>query len=273
MVDSECVDCAAGTYYELESKSCKLCESGTYQNEMGQVACKACPQRAGRQGVTKVLGSRSVEECQERCASGRYFDEEVSVCRSCGYGYYQSEEGKFSCKRCERGLTTRTKEAVSPSECREECESGLQLGMTGPCEPCPRGTYRTKGIHAACVRCPADRTTLGPGASSLEECSLPICIAGTFLSNLNSVYECLKCPKGTYQPEALQTSCIDCPQDTSTHDVGATSVDECSNPCEVHGEQMLCDPNALCLFISATNDFECQCKPGFNGSGEHCSGE
>ncbi|XP_071520140.1 uncharacterized protein uif isoform X2 [Panulirus ornatus] len=271
VVDSECVDCAAGTYYELESKSCKLCESGTYQNEMGQVACKACPQRAGRQGVTKILGSRSVEECQERCASGRYFDEEMSVCRSCGYGYYQSEEGKFSCKRCERGLTTRTKEAVSPSECREECESGLQLGMTGPCEPCPRGTYRTKGIHAACVRCPADRTTLGPGASSLEECSLPICIAGTFLSNLNSVYECLKCPKGTYQPEALQTSCIDCPQDTSTHDVGATSVDECSNPCEVHGEQMLCDPNALCLFISETNDFECQCKPGFNGSGEHCS--
>lgn len=210
---------------------------------------------------------------QERCAAGKYFDEQTEVCRSCGYGYYQAEEGKFSCKRCDRGLTTRTKEAVSPSECREECESGLQLGKTGPCEPCPRGTYRTKGIHAACIRCPEDRTTLGPGASSLEECSLPICIAGTFLSNLNSVYECLKCPKGTYQPDALQTSCIDCPQDTSTHDVGATSIEECSNPCEVHGEQMLCDPNALCLFISETNDFECQCKPGFNGTGEHCTGE
>ncbi|XP_045614794.2 uncharacterized protein uif isoform X1 [Procambarus clarkii] len=271
VVDSECVDCATGTYYDQETKSCKLCESGTYQNEMGQVACKPCPQRAGRQEVTKTSGSRSVENCQERCAAGRYFDEEMSVCRSCGYGYYQSEEGKFSCKRCDRGLTTRTKEAVSSSECREECESGLQLGTTGPCEPCPRGTYRTKGIHAACIRCPEDRTTLGPGASSLEECSLPICIAGTFLSNLNTAYECLKCPKGTYQPEALQTSCIDCPQDTSTHDVGATSMEECSNPCEVHGEQMLCDPNALCLFISETNDFECQCKPGFNGSGEHCS--
>ncbi|KAK7082632.1 Calcium ion binding [Halocaridina rubra] len=90
-------------------------------------------------------------------------------------------------------------------------------------------------------------------------------------SNLNSVYECLPCPKGTYQPEALQTSCLECPQDTSTRDVGATSIEACSNPCEVHGEQMLCDPNALCLFIADTNDFECQCKPGFNGTGETCT--
>nr|XP_027224933.1 uncharacterized protein LOC113817130 isoform X1 [Penaeus vannamei] len=266
VVGSECVDCAPGTYYSTESKTCELCELGTYQNEMGQVACKACPQRAGRQGVTKIPGSRSAEDCQERCAAGRYFDEQMSVCRSCGYGYFQPDEGKFSCKRCDRGLTTRTKEAVSASECREECESGLQLGTTGPCEPCPRGTYRTKGIHSSCIRCPADRTTQGPGASSLEECSLPICIAGTFLSNS----ECLPCPKGYYQPEALQTVCLSCPQDTSTRDVGATSEEECSNPCEVHGEQMLCDSNALCLFISETSDFECRCKPGYNGTGEYC---
>ncbi|XP_063614589.1 sushi, von Willebrand factor type A, EGF and pentraxin domain-containing protein 1-like isoform X2 [Penaeus indicus] len=266
VVGSECVDCAPGTYYSTESKTCELCELGTYQNEMGQVACKACPERAGRQGVTKIPGSRSAEDCQERCAAGRYFDEQMSVCRSCGYGYFQPDEGKFSCKRCDRGLTTRTKEAVSASECREECESGLQLGTTGPCEPCPRGTYRTKGIHSSCIRCPADRTTQGPGASSLEECSLPICIAGTYLSNS----ECLPCPKGYYQPEALQTACLSCPKDTSTRDVGATSEEECSNPCEVHGEQMLCDSNALCLFISETSDFECRCKPGYNGTGEYC---
>lgn len=273
VVGSECVDCATGSYYKLETRQCVPCELGSYQNEIGQVACKPCPQIAGRGGVTKNTGARSVGECQERCAAGRYFDEEIGVCRSCGYGYYQPEEGKFACTRCARGLTTRTREAVSSSECREECESGLQLGKTGPCEPCQRGTYRTKGIHAACVPCPQDRTTLGPGASTVEECSLPTCTAGTFLSSLNGVHECLKCPKGTYQPEALQTSCIDCPQDTSTRDVGATSLEECSNPCEVHGEKMLCDPNALCLFIADTNDFECQCKPGFNGTGKYCSGE
>ncbi|XP_064091137.1 sushi, von Willebrand factor type A, EGF and pentraxin domain-containing protein 1-like isoform X2 [Macrobrachium nipponense] len=270
VVESDCVDCSPGTYYDREKKICKACDSGTYQNELGQVTCKPCPDIAGRQGVTKTTGARSVEECQERCAAGRYFDEDLGVCRSCGYGYYQPMEGKFSCKRCERGLTTRTNDAVSASECREECESGQQLGTTGPCEPCPRGTYRTKGIHASCVRCPESRTTLQSGAASIEECSLKICIAGTFLSNLNSVYECLPCPKGTYQPEGEQTSCIDCPQDTSTADVGSTSMNDCSNPCEVHGEKMHCDPNALCLFITESNDFDCQCKPGFNGTGKEC---
>ena len=57
---------------------------------------------------------------------------------------YQGEEGKFSCRLCGIGLTTRTKEAVSAEECREECSDGKQLGVDGNCVPCPLGTYRTK---------------------------------------------------------------------------------------------------------------------------------
>ncbi|CAL4150116.1 unnamed protein product [Meganyctiphanes norvegica] len=271
VVGDQCVDCAQGTYYNRTTESCMICLSGEYQNELGQVACKACPQRAGRQGVTKTPGARTVEECQERCASGQYFDEARKACLSCGYGYYQQEEGKFSCRRCERGLTTRTTEAISPSECREECESGLQLDAQGNCEPCPRGQYRTKGIHASCLKCPESRTTLSKGASSMEECSIPVCVAGTFLSTINNVAECLKCPKGKYQPEALQKTCIDCPPNTSTREEGATSMEECSNPCEVHGEEMLCDANAMCLFKEETNDFICQCKIGFTGNGTECT--
>ena len=248
-----------------------MCELGSYQDELGQVACKQCPEKAGRQGVTKTPGSKKIESCQERCAAGKYFNEDLQSCQSCGYGYYQPEEGKFSCKQCERGLTTKNKEAVSSSECKEECESGLQLGPTGICEPCPRGMYRTRGIHAACIKCPNDRTTLRVGASTKEECSLPICLAGTYLSKDQN--ECLPCSKGTYQPEAMQDSCLECPPDTSTENVGATSKDECSNPCEVHGEQMLCDSNALCLFIAEENDFKCKCKDGFNGTGEYCIGK
>jgi len=270
VVEDQCVDCSQGTYYDLASKSCMICPSGEYQNELGQVTCKECPPRAGRQGVTKTPGARTVEECQERCASGQYFDEARKACLSCGYGYYQPEEGKFSCRRCENGRTTRTKEAVSSSECREACESGLQLDTQGTCEPCPRGQYRTKGIHAACVRCPEDRTTLSKGASSMEECSIPVCVAGTFLSTINDKAECLKCPKGKYQPEALQKTCIDCPENTSTNEEGATSIKECSNPCEVDGEEMLCDANAMCLFKAQTNDFHCQCKTGFSGNGTEC---
>lgn len=54
----------------------------------------------------------------------------------------------------------------------------MHLGIEGECEPCPRGTYRTQGIEPACQQCPAGRTTKQSGASSIEECSLPICVPG-----------------------------------------------------------------------------------------------
>merc|ERR1712223_708428 len=56
----------------------------------------------------------------------------------------QPEEGKFSCRLCGVGLTTRTDNAVSADECREECSDGKQLAFDGNCEPCPVGTYRKK---------------------------------------------------------------------------------------------------------------------------------
>lgn len=54
----------------------------------------------------------------------------------------------------------------------------MHLGVEGECEPCPRGTYRTQGVEPACQQCPAGRTTKQSGASSIEECSLPICVPG-----------------------------------------------------------------------------------------------
>lgn len=34
---------------------------------------------------------------------------------------------------------------------------------------------------------------------------------------------------------------------------------------------MHCDSNAHCLLMPETNDFKCQCKPGYNGTGEECT--
>jgi GCC2 and GCC3. len=49
----------------------------------------------------------------ERCPAGKYFDDEAGLCRSCGHGFYQPNEGSFSCLLCGLGKTTRTTEAVS----------------------------------------------------------------------------------------------------------------------------------------------------------------
>lgn len=173
--------------------------------------------------MTVGPGARSAADCKERCPAGKYYDDDAGLCRSCGHGFYQPDEGSFSCQICGLGKTTRTAEAVSKEECRDECASGQQLAVEGKCEPCPRGTYRTQGVQAACQACPLGRTTSTTGAATVEECSLPVCEPGSFL-NANSSSkpnECLPCKKGTYQPEGQQLKCIPCPPNTSTEEIGA----------------------------------------------------
>lgn len=265
----DCVPCAIGTYYDGSNMSCVPCEHGTYQSEAGQLQCSKCPLIAGRPGVTAGPGARSAADCKERCPAGKYFDSETGLCRPCGHGFYQPNEGSFGCKLCGLGQTTRTAEATSRKECRDECISGLQLGIDGHCEPCPRGTYRSQGVQPSCTACPLGRTTPKVGAKSVEECTLPVCSPGSYLNGTLNM--CVECPKGYYQSESQQTTCIICPPNHSTKNTGATAKSECTNPCEQIPEGSAhCDPNAYCILVQETSDFKCECKPGFNGTGMEC---
>lgn len=260
------VPCAVGTFYNKEKKSCEPCPSGTYQSESGQLQCSNCPTIAGRLGVTVSVGARSASDCKERCPAGKYFDHDTGLCRSCGHGFYQPNEGSFACEICGLGKTTRTSEAVSRDECRDECNSGMQLAVEGRCEPCPRGTYRSQGVQAACQACPLGRTTPKVGAASIEECSLPVCLPGWYLNG--TLNNCVKCKRGTYQPDSQQTSCLQCPPNTSTRTTATVSKSECTNPCD--GPEIHCDANSYCLLIAETSEFRCECKPGYNGTGKIC---
>jgi hypothetical protein len=268
----DCVPCAVGSYYEAANKSCVHCPRGTYQSETGQTQCIKCPNIASRAGVTIGTGARSAAECKERCPPGKYLDNDTGFCRSCGYGFFQPNEGSFTCDICGLGQTTRTTEAKSRAECRDECTSGMQLGVDGKCEPCPRGTYRSQGVQPACQACPLGRTTPKVGSSAIEECSLPVCTAGTYLNSTINV--CIECRKGYYQPESQQSSCIPCPPNHSTKNTAATSKAECTNPCESASTEthQHCDVNAYCILVPETSDFKCECKPGFNGTGIQCTG-
>lgn len=214
--------CAVGTYYDEKRKQCSSCPVGTYQSESGQLRCSSCPVIAGRPSVTVGPGARSAADCKERCPAGKYYDDVAGLCRSCGHGFYQPNEGSFSCLLCGLGKTTRTAEAVSREECRDECGSGQQLAVEGKCEPCPRGTYRTQGVQASCQACPIGRTTPNMGSAAVEECSLPVCEPGTHLNG--TLNECVECKKGTYQSEPQQTFCIPCPPNTSTKGSAAVSL-------------------------------------------------
>ncbi|XP_028967225.1 uncharacterized protein LOC108863645 [Galendromus occidentalis] len=265
-VNTFCVKCSLGTFYNNKTSTCDSCPNGFYQDASGQLACKACPEINGKQGITASFGARSVEECKQRCTPGQYFDATVGFCRPCGYGFYQPEEGSFKCEPCGPGLTTRTNEAASIQECREECKSGLQLTITGQCEPCPKGTFRTSGMPS-CQQCPKGRTTADFGSTTVEQCSLEVCQIGHYL-NVTRNY-CMPCPKGTYQDEEQRDSeCKPCPADTTTDAVGATDPSYCSDPCMVNGEKRVCHKNAYCVFIEDEQDFACKCMPKFKFSNE-----
>lgn len=217
----DCVPCAVGTFYEVNNKTCSSCPRGTYQSETGQLQCTKCPNIAGRPGVTVGAGARSANDCKERCPAGKYLDPDSGLCRSCGHGFFQPNEGSFGCDLCGLGQTTRSTEAKSREECRDECTSGMQLGVDGKCEPCPRGTYRAQGVQPACQACPLGRTTPKVGSSTVEECSLPVCAPGTYLNGTINV--CVECKKGFYQSDSQQTSCIPCPPNHSTKTTAAVS--------------------------------------------------
>lgn len=210
----DCVPCAVGTFYEVSNKTCTSCPAGTYQSETGQLQCTKCPNIAGRTGVTIGLGARSANDCKERCPAGKFLNPDSGLCRPCGHGFFQPNEGSFNCYICGLGQTTRSTEAKSRTECRDECTSGMQLGADGKCELCPKGTYRAQGVQSACQACPLGRTTPKVGSTAVEECSLPVCSPGTYLNETINV--CIECKKGFYQTDSQQTSCIPCPPNHST---------------------------------------------------------
>jgi len=267
VVDDQCVPCPPGTYFDEAKQICTKCAVGFYNPDFAQRACIKCPAVQDLEGVTKDLGSTKSSDCKQKCAAGHFYDEPTNLCRPCGFGNYQPEEGQFRCELCGVGLTTRTKRATSEAECREDCQSGYQLGLTGECEQCGVGTYRMQGRDRGCKACPADRTTNRAASKTMEDCNLPICIPGQYLNANDN--ECQACPVGTFQPNSQETSCIRCPYDTSTIAVGATNETQCTNPCKAkdNGEGR-CDRNARCLFLKETNDHKCECKFGYEGDGD-----
>lgn len=53
----------------------------------------------------------------EECTVGHFFDTKSDACQPCATGFYQDEEGKFYCKPCEVGLTTKTEGSDSEDDC------------------------------------------------------------------------------------------------------------------------------------------------------------
>ncbi|OUC45390.1 putative GCC2 and GCC3 [Trichinella nativa] len=162
------VPCAMGSFFNITTLKCQLCPIGMYQNQVGQLACEACP--AGH--TTTGFASSQRTDCKESCPAGHFYNLKKENCEPCGYGFYQPSAGSFQCIHCDLGKSTYDTVSTSKQQCSDICPDGMQLSAGGDCQPCPMATYRRRNENDHCESCPAGLTTEDKGSISIEQCNL-----------------------------------------------------------------------------------------------------
>ncbi|KAM4722497.1 signal peptide, CUB and EGF-like domain-containing protein 2 isoform 3-T3 [Rhinophrynus dorsalis] len=176
-VDSRCVSCQAGTYYDGEKEQCVFCPSGTYQNEVGQISCEICPSPENRQSPQSA-GARDITECGGVCPPGEFSSDGFKPCDSCPVGTYQMDAGRTSCFPCGGGLTTRHNGATAFQDCetKVQCSPGHSYNTTTHrCVRCAVGTYQPEFGQNFCVSCPGNSSTDFDGSTNVTQCKNRSC--------------------------------------------------------------------------------------------------
>ena len=210
--------CAAGTVAVTGGLACTPCAASTYQNETGQLSCRACepgyfcpegasaPLPCGQGTYSSATNLASAGECTETSAG--YFaptgsTEQVACapgtiasgtrsgsCTNCAPGTYQDEAGKTSCLACTAG---------------SYCPTGASAAL-----PCPSGSFSAYTNLASAAGCtPANPGYYAPTGSPRQ----------------------LRCRENTYNPHtgrASDAACVSCPLNSITNgETGQISVTAC----------------------------------------------
>uniref|UniRef100_A0A5F9C0W8 Signal peptide, CUB domain and EGF like domain containing 2 n=1 Tax=Oryctolagus cuniculus TaxID=9986 RepID=A0A5F9C0W8_RABIT len=171
-VESQCVSCRAGTYYDGAQERCVLCPNGTFQNEEGQITCEPCP-RPDNPEALKSPEAWNVSECGGLCQPGEYSSDGFAPCQLCALGTFQPEAGRTSCFSCGGGLPTKQLGATSFQDCetRVQCSPGhFYNTTTHRCIRCPMGTYQPEFGNNYCASCPGNTTTDFDGSTNITQC-------------------------------------------------------------------------------------------------------
>ncbi|CAL1528983.1 unnamed protein product [Lymnaea stagnalis] len=263
------------------STDCKaFCEPGTQLNETG--ICEPCPRGTYRVGnmedqctncsnglTTVSTGHDSENACViPICQPGQYAttSNDGWVCQSCDYGTYQPESASLGCESCDANFTTANKGSINSSHCLFYCSAGHEEfpSMSMQCRPCQRGFYRPDDLTERfmnCSACPAGFTTSANGSTSLGDCGIRICQAGSYRNSTTN--DCITCPLDHYQDEALQDDmCKPCPESHKTKQKGTSSEDQCIFVCPpgyVNASGNACVPCSRGSFKDETMTFMILC--------------
>jgi hypothetical protein len=145
------------------------CSPGSYKTLNGTGVCLPCP--AG-----KTTSPAATELCQCECALG-YFATETgatctTTCAPCAVGYYKDTLGYLdSCIKCpSQEQTTKHPNSTSLTDCG--CFPGTYGPRgSGPCQPCPQGTYEDDVGATACKDCPTGSLSSDSGSTRDGQCT------------------------------------------------------------------------------------------------------
>lgn len=235
--------CPQGYICPEESAAPTPCLIGTYNDNSGQTACKACPKgkycdelamttngkpcAAGHLctgGATHARPLNEVAEGGRLCTKGHYCPEGTQEERPCPAGSYEPREGSAQCQTCPAGYT-----------CEEGCHTPKACEVTYYCPKgsvegirCPAGTFGRAGHDKLeredqCTPCPSGRYCkdgIDAGACDAGY----YCDIGAIRPNDGSKL----CPSGHYclQGAKLPTRCN---SGKFNIDVGATDADWCKD--------------------------------------------
>jgi len=104
----KCLDCKAGTYYNVTKNECKTCPLNTISNTSAQLECHSCG--AGSEW-------KSSEQCNI-CPKGYYSSDGIK-CNPCPAGLIAPQNGMSICMKCPK----ENNYAVNGTDC-EECPPG-----------------------------------------------------------------------------------------------------------------------------------------------------
>ncbi|PIK41162.1 hypothetical protein BSL78_21986 [Apostichopus japonicus] len=243
-------NCTLGHYCPTGSTEPVRCDSGYYQDETGQFACKDCPEGYFCDNTFEpvVLYNSSMCPTGFYCPMNTYYATEfpcprgtfnnlthrtdLSDCQPCAPGDYCDQIGLSEpAGPCDAGffcLTGSNSSSPTFGDDADECPVGhyCPQGTAQP-QACPPGTYSPSVRRQAveeCLNCTAGRycPTFGMNATG------DLCSAGYYCESGADIAEFVPCPQGHYCPMGTDVP-EECPPGTWSDQTQLTAENECYN--------------------------------------------
>ena len=182
-------ECPVGQ--ELLDNQCKLCNPGTYKNEISDSLCEKC--------IDGKYANNFGQDMCNYCPAGKKSSDGSTSCKNCGINFYKKDVSSINCEMCATNEYTKNENST---ECLL-CPVGKNV-INNECKNCSLGMFKSKETDLSCEMCPDGKYNDDTGISECKSCP-DNSISGPkrldCLCNQNYYYQngkCIECENTDY---------------------------------------------------------------------------